>query len=370
MARLSDHDVTSLIDRLKGVPAPQERPASGRPSSPSNKIENERSPKTQEARTRLHALSSDGSLGPLLTQRLAAYLGKPVRCMSGDAPGMSDGGPLYIAETNGVHLWVQFDALLASALADAMIGGDGDAPKVGYGSKVARTAAGAANEIARVVAQALQLPEPSHAALEPIPRVDSNAIAGGELSVGMHDYNWQVGIIESALPQTSEHARPSKVLDVQATGAGSIESALERARQALEEMLGRGVDFESVQTEMLMAPRVPLGWLGMSLTPRGGRTIVLAVNRTTEAALVKSALAADVAIETGGVLMETSAEVILRGALVAFAAELSGGVDEMHHIVRLSDNAVLVELPHQSIVHRIVCGSHSGVLRWLIPERH
>ena len=382
MARLSDHDVTSLIDRLRGAPAPLERPASGRPSSPSNENENERSPRTQEARRRLHALSSDGSLGPLLTQRLAAYLGKPVRCTSGDAPGLSDGGPLYIAETNGVHLWVQLDALLASALADAMIGGDGDAPKVGYGSKVARTAAGAASEIARVVAQALQLPEPSHAALDPGPRVDSNAIAGGGLSVGMHDYNWQAGIVESALPQTSQHidviepwkipgaAIPSKVLDAQATGAGSIESALERARQALEEMLGRGVDFESVQTETLTAPRVPLGWLGMSLTPRGGRTIVLAVNRLTEAALVKSALAADAAIETGGVLMETSAEVILRGALVAFAAELSGGVDEIHHIVRLSDNAVLVELPHQSIVHRIVCDSHSGVLRWLIPERH
>jgi hypothetical protein len=135
-------------------------------------------------------------------------------------------------------------------------------------------------------------------------------------------------------------------------------------------MLGRGVDFETLQTETLTAPRVPLGWLGMSLTPRGGGTIVLAVNRETEVALVRSALAADIALEAGGVLMETGAEVILRGALVAFAAELSGGLDEIHHVVRLSDNAVLAEVPHQSIVHRVVSDSYSGVLRWLIPERH
>jgi hypothetical protein len=291
-------------------------------------------------------------------------------------------GPFYKAHANGVQLWVQLDTLLASALADAMIGGDGDAPKVGYGSKVARTAAGAVTEMLGVIAQALQLPEPTRAALEPGPHLESKATAGGGFSVAMRDYSWQAGILESALPQTADYiepmeplkapvpAAPATVFGVQAAAAGSIEAALERARQGLEEMLGRGVAFESVQTETLTAPRVPLGWLGISLTPRGGRTIVLAVNRATEVALVRSALAADLALEAGGVLMETGAEVILRGALVAFAAELSGGSDEIHHIVRLSDNAVLAELPHMSVVHRVVCDSHSGVLRWLVPERH
>jgi hypothetical protein len=380
MARLSDHDVTSLIGRLRGEQAPLDRAALGQRSSRSN--ERDSSLKAQEARERLRVLSSDGSLGPLLTQRLAAYLGKPIRCTSGDIPGLPGEGPFYKAHANGVQLWVQLDTLLASALADAMIGGDGDAPKVGYGSKVARTAAGAVTEMLGVIAQALQLPEPTRAALEPGPHLESKATAGGGFSVAMRDYSWQAGILESALPQTADYiepmeplkapvpAAPATVFGVQAAAAGSIEAALERARQGLEEMLGRGVAFESVQTETLTAPRVPLGWLGISLTPRGGRTIVLAVNRATEVALVRSALAADLALEAGGVLMETGAEVILRGALVAFAAELSGGSDEIHHIVRLSDNAVLAELPHMSVVHRVVCDSHSGVLRWLVPERH
>src|ERR1700724_1917621 len=124
MARLSDHDVTSLIERLSGDNAHLERPSLLNPLSRPNA--DDRSLKMQETRTRLRALSSDGSLGPLLTQRLALYLGKPVRCTSGDAAGLPGDGPLYVAIADGAQLWVQLDALLASALADAMIGGDGD----------------------------------------------------------------------------------------------------------------------------------------------------------------------------------------------------------------------------------------------------
>lgn len=380
MARLSDRDVTSLIERLGGERAPLMQPTSVQ--TPTVLNEDRPPSEAHETRARLHGLSGDGSLGPLITQRLAVYLGMPVRCTSGDAPELPDGGPLYTAQANGATLWLRVDALLASALADAMIGGDGDAPKVGYGPKVARTATGAVTEILRAIAQVLQLPEPSPAALEQIPRVDLIMAAGGSFSVATRDYGWQAGVIEPALmprPAQSESPEPAiaapaaaqpQILEVRGRGSGTVETALECARLGLEAMLGRGVAFESVQTETLVSPRVPLGWLGMSLTPRGGGTIVLAVNRLAEVALMKSALAADVELEAGGVLMETGAEVILRGALVAFAAELSGGSDDMHHIVRLSDNAVLAEVPHQSVVHRVICDSHSGVLRWLVPERH
>ena len=40
--------------------------------------------KVTDIQERLRALSRDGSLGPILTQRLAAYLGRPVRCSSGE----------------------------------------------------------------------------------------------------------------------------------------------------------------------------------------------------------------------------------------------------------------------------------------------
>jgi hypothetical protein len=66
--------------------------------------------------------------------------------------------------------------------------------------------------------------------------------------------------------------------------------------------------------------------------------------------------------------METGTEVILRGALTVFAAELSFTPDELHHIERLSDDAMLAEIPHQSVEHRITCARQAGVLHWLVPD--
>ena len=377
MARLTDNDVASLIERLSGYQAPLEQPTLARPALQSSELN--RPGKLEEVRARLQALAGEGSLGPLLTQRLAVYLGKPVRCTSGEVPDVSGDGPVYVAEADGVRLCVRLDALLASAIVDAMIGGDGDAPKVGYGSKVARTAAGGVTQIMRVMAQALQLPEPSPAVLDQQAVIELSGHVGGELSVAMHDYGWQAWIGEPIAASASGHIESAEPLvprppatkhhQVPALEGGSVEAALERARQGLEEMMGRGVAFEAIQTETLNTPRVPDGWLGMSVTSRGGGTIVLAVNRLTEFVLLKSTLGTDVTLEAGGILVETGAEVILRGALAAFAVELAGAPDDIHHIIRLSDNAVLAELPHQSIVHRVVCGSHSGVLRWLVPEQ-
>jgi hypothetical protein len=369
MARLTEHDVTGLIERLSGDSggAPRSTTAPSSTSAPTNG--------TEDASVRLAELSADGSLGPLITQRLAVYLGKPVRCTSGDEPALSDDSPLYVAEGHDVRVWIRLDTLLASAIADAMIGGEGNAPKVGYGSKVARVAAGAVTEMTRVVAAALQLPELSPAAHDQKAVTDLRAAAGGTLSVATHNYGWQAGITHVDAPVTSEIIAAVSVAPVATRPTPSphspagIEVALERARERLEEMLGRPVAFESFQMETLVTPRVPQGWPRMSLTARGEGAVVLALSRQTEAALVRSALGADASVDAGGILMDTGAEVILRGALFAFAAEIFGTSEELHNIVRLSDSAMLAELPHRSVEHRIACGKESGVLRWLVPEQ-
>lgn len=364
--------MTGLIERLSGDSGGAPRSTTA-PSSTSASTNG-----TEDANVRLAALSADGSLGPLITQRLAVYLGKPVRCTSGDEPALSCDSPLYVAQGRDVRVWFRLDALLASAIADAMIGGEGNAPKVGYGSKVARVAAGAVTEMTRVVAAALQLPELSPAEHDQKAVTDLRAAAGGTLSVATHNYGWQAGISVAA-PATSEtisvvSASPSAapVAAHPVTSPHSpagIEVALERARERLEEMLGRPVAFESFQMETLVSPRVPQGWPRMSLTARGEGAVVLALSRQTEAALVRSALGADASVDAGGILMDTGAEVILRGALFAFAAEIFGTSEELHNIVRLSDSAMLAELPHRSVEHRIACGKESGVLRWLVPEQ-
>ncbi|HEV2037698.1 MAG TPA: hypothetical protein VGQ96_03740 [Candidatus Eremiobacteraceae bacterium] len=376
MARLTDQDVAGLIARLEGS-----KPDRTRPAPADSRLASATSADTIEAQLRLRELSSNGSLGPLITQRLATYLGRPVRCTSAETLTFSDDGPLYVAQTSGWRVWVRLQALLASAIADAMIGGDGEAPKVGYGSKVARVAAGAATEMMHVIVSALHIPEPVSAAAIDATREEAvTAAAGGTVSVATHEYGWQAGI---ELAQPSASATSAQVLPTTppvspsayprqpaAEPAGGLTAALERARRQLDEMLGETVTFETPETVMLTKPRIPEGWLRLSLGSRGGGAIVLAIDRQTTATLVNSALRTDVAsTQGGGTLVEAGAEVIVRATLQAFATELSGTPEELHHTERLSHDAMLAELPHVSVEHRITCGSRVGTMRWLIPER-
>ncbi len=376
MARLTDQDVAGLIARLEGSKPDRAwaAPADARAASAT-------SAEAIEAQLRLRELSSSGSLGPLITQRLATYLGRPLRCTSAETLTFSDDGPLYVAQTGGLQVWVRLQALLASAIADAMIGGDGEAPKVGYGPKVARVAAGAATEMMQAILNALHLSGPvSAVAIDATREGTFTAAAGGTVAVATREYGWQAGI---ELGQPTESARSAPVLPATppvspsayprqpaAEPAGGLTAALERARRQLDEMLGETVTFETPETVMLTKPRIPEGWLRLSLGSRGGGAIVLAIDRQTTATLVNSALRADVAgTHGGGILVEAGAEVIVRATLHAFATELSGTPEELHHTERLSHDAMLAELPHVSVEHRITCGSRIGTLRWLIPER-
>ncbi len=374
MARLTDQDAVRLVARLASGPLPKpaltvEPPQASAPTAT-----------IATGRQRLERVSADGSLGPPLTQRLASYLGKPVRCTSDDALRPSGDGPLYISSAGHTRVWLQMDALLASAFADAMIGGEGDAPKVGFGTRVARVAAGAATEMLRVIAAALELPQAARAELERDTREGLAASAGGSLSVATQDYRWRAGLLDAVsrgLPPAQEldtdRTRPLATATRQAapwSEATGVDEALERARRHIQEMLGVEVVFDSFTVASLGRPRVPQGWLRVGLASRDGGAVVLAIDRHTAATLVNRALRADIVTPgESGTLVETGCEVIVRAALRAFADALGSTPDELHHIVLLSDDAILADLPHRSVEHRLACGPHTGVLRWLVPER-
>jgi hypothetical protein len=373
VARLTDRDVARLITRLANEPLSERAPAI-------DSARQEDAIATNKAsRERLRELSADGSLGPILTQRLAAYLGKPVRCTSGGEARSSGDGPLYVARSAGVTLWLRMETLLAGALADAMIGGEGDAPKVGFGTKVARVAAGAAAEMIGAVAAALGLDQPSQAELYREVPFDLISCASGGLLVAMQDYAWEAGLTgvparEPEGPGLHEGTPTAPPAPVQRMTASSkalgLDDALERARQQLEAMLGAAVTFDAPSMTELEHPLLPQGWLRTSLASRGGGAIVLSVDRLTAAALVNGALHADiVAAGEGGTLMEVGSEVIACAALRAFADALGSTPDELHHIVRLGDDAILADLPHRSVEHRVTCRGRAGRMRWLVPER-
>lgn len=374
MARLSDADVDHLIASLGGaLPASPEARAAHPSSGSANPAQ------AAVAIRRLHELSADGSLGPLLTQRLAAYLNRPLRCTSGDASPLSGEVASYAGSADGIRFWVRLESLLVSSIADAAIGGEGEAPKVGYGPKVARLATGAALQIMRVIAAALRLPEPSAAQLEREWHDELTAQAGGRLSLTTRDYGWQAGLvsIETAmststqLPMTAESSgdstppAPARA----ARRVPDLETALEYARRRLEEMTHDQVTLGAVHRVAVAVPRVPPGWLRLSLRARAGGVIILAVDRETAATLVNCVLQADIISADGdGALMRSGAEVVVRNTLLAFAQELAEGIDEPHHMVPLGDEAILASFPHESIEHAFTCGSRSGVLRWLVPD--
>jgi len=375
VARLTDRDVARLVERLATEQPFERAPAIG-PARQENAMAT-----NETASGRLRELSLEGSLGPLLTQRLASYLGKPVRCTSGGTARPSSDGPLYVARGDGVTLWLRMDTLLASALADAMIGGEGDAPKVGFGTKVARVAAGAAAEMMRAIAAALGLSQLSRVELDREPPGDLITCAGGGLLVATQEYAWEAGV--SGVPARTrpegrrwrEGAPPSPPAPPaqRTTAAGEslgFDEALERARQQLEATLGAAVIFDSLSVSELQHPQLPQGWLRASLASRGGGAIVLAVDRQTAATLVNGALHADiVAAGEGGMLIEVGSEVIVHAVLRAFGDALGSTPDELHHIVRLSDDAILADLAHRSVEHRVTCRGREGMMRWLVPQR-
>ena len=325
MARLSDADVEHLVASLGGA-----LPASAQRGAAQPFHANVTSAQTATAIERLGELSADGSLGPLLTQRLALYLNRPLRCTSSDAAPLEGEAARYTGAVDGIRFWVRLESLLVSSIADATIGGEGDAPKVGYGPKVGRLATGAALEIMRVIAAAVRLPEPAAAQFEREWQDEPSAQAGGRLSFTTRDYGWQAGLvgIETAM-SVSTHAPATGDVPADSTSspharaarrAPDLATALECARRRLEELSHERVTFGTAQRVSVAVPRVPRGWLRLSLRAHAGGDIILAVDRETAATLVNCALQADIVNAQGtGALMRSGAEVVLQNTLLAFA---------------------------------------------------
>ncbi len=330
-----------------------------------------------DARQRLQSKSGDGSLGPLMTQKAAAYLGMPVRCETGEELHRSIDGPLYVSQTQGMRIWFWMDAMLASTLADAMIGGDGDPSRVGYGTTVAHLAQHVATVLIGTLATALELRDPGPAKLVTAPDKPLVASCAGSLSLAGRAYGWQSGVNELAdeRPVLTRETTIQPVKEQLPPDVGTREvswyaGALERAERQLSEILRTPVRFNTVQAVTTDAPRMPQGWLRLSLGSRGGGAIVLSIDRQTAAALVSTVLGGDAIVpESGGMLVEAGAEAVARAALHAFAAALTATPDELHNIERLGDDAMLAQSPHESIEHSAAFGPNSGVFRWLVPAR-
>lgn len=326
-------------------------------------------------------MSQDGSLGTLLTGCLAAYLERPVRCTSGNTPPSAGETVLYCTKGPGLRLWLRADALLVSAIADAMIGGEGEGPRVGYGSKVVRVAGAAVSEMMQCVAAALQLPAPGPAVSDRSAQLDFPAIASGQCAIATQTFGWSAGLFVAEAIDAPPVGGDCKVAPAPGAAAATgpepgvqasqnpdiLHAALNGAASALQRMLRRPLKMKIARIEHDVATTSLRGWLRMSLNSRGTGAIVLAVEREAAVALVNCALGVEVVDTRGGALMESGAEVLIRAALEGFADALPDHRDRTWNTLRLSEEAVLAQVPHERVEVTFAAGGDAGTLRWLIP---
>ncbi|MBV8668440.1 MAG: hypothetical protein JOZ28_04440, partial [Candidatus Eremiobacteraeota bacterium] len=324
------------------------------------------------ARQHMQELGASGALGPILTQRLAKYLGKPVRCAC-EKTALAGQRISFHTRAGDVRLWLQMETSLASALADAMIGGEGDAAAVGFSARVARLASGAALELLRASADALGLAEP--AALDEADAADEEPAVSGRLAIGREEHRWQAGVtlVEARFADARSAAArtgASRIISNVQTAAHErtgVEVALENARMRLSELVGAHVAFERQTVATRAHGHMPQGWIRLGVASREGGAAVLAVDRPAAVAIARLAAKDGTTAPTTGAVIEAGAEVVLRETLCALAASLGGGQEELHHVVRLGDDAIVADLPHIGIEHDVAWNGQRLQMHWLVP---
>ena len=368
MARLSDLDVNRLVAALRDAHGVSDNARSAVSSAPAAVSGAE----AAIAHKHLQELGGSGALGPILTQRLAAYFGKPVRCTCEKTP-LVDQRISFHTRAGNMRLWLQIEMSLASALADAMIGGEGDASAVDFNPRVVRLAASAAFEFLRSLASALGLREPAQ--LDDGTLGEEVPAVSGRFAIGRQEHGWQAGVlfVEARVADTPVEMAPSggaRMTSNAHTGGrapSGIDAGLESARLRLSELVGANVAFERQTVAGKAHGQMPEGWIRLGLASREGGAAVLAVDRPAAVALARLAAKDTAMAPTVGAVIEAGAEVVLREMLRALAAALGSAQEELHHIVRLGDDAILADLPHIGIEHDVSWKGQSWQMRWLIP---
>jgi hypothetical protein len=334
VARLDDSAVSELLERLAAGESAVTQLADA-----------------EGVRHKLSGLCAGEQLGSLITQQVAAYLQRPVRCTTSQASEPLAAPTYYVGRSEGLTLWLAADSKLVCALADAMIGGDGDSGKPAVAGKVARVASYPIQKMLASIAEQLDLEAPASVQVDPAARKSPSG--GGKFFFGPHEYHWQVGI------DASSRARKHQ---------SHLEAALEDAREICARLLQREVAFANVQVERLASSAMPQAWLRLGVPVPGG-TVVLAADREVVPLFLNCVVKCGKDQIRDSELGRIGAETILTDMLFAFISSLERVPARNLRAVGLSDDAILAASPHLAIVHDVELGSTSGRLRWLIPVR-
>jgi hypothetical protein len=325
------------------------------------------------------------SLGRALTIDLASYLNRPVRCSLSQTAAPIGDPWRFESEAAGYSWWIEFDAGLGSAFADAMIGGDGTAA-FGRGRRARGLVKCVAGRMLRCIAAAAGVeapPEPSFVAAK---SGSAAALAGGSCAVASDRYGWQVGAVASepaksnetvsfaaasetrSIPDRQPRHAPNAAEDPASIVASVVDGLCAHLQRALHcEVSAQHPNVTDLADAELK--ELPPAALQLGLTAGGNGALVASLDRDAVAGLAAGVGAAAMpATEMPGEVVVAAAEAIVRDALREIASRLPGINGGMRRIVRLADNSLPARTPHHAVNVRLsICG-RPGALYLLVPS--
>jgi hypothetical protein len=389
MARLTEADAERLARRL----------AASLSTRPPEEAGDLRQKDFADVRVRDAAVDASRTdvLGRALTLDLASYLNRPVRCSVGKARPVASASWRFEAVGGGGSLWIDLDVGLASAFADAMIGGDGTGT-VGHGKKVRALVERVALRMLRTIAEAAEVEPPVSARLASSQDPQAQPLAGGHCAVATDQYAWTFGILPStalesvaaahALPAAPAPETAAAPIDVPfiapfvlaSATAAAPEAVLNAAIRSACAHLQNRLHADVAPIEPLVALRagaddaditdeLPSAGLRLAVTAGGNGALVATIDREAVAGLAGAAIARTLpAPEHPGSVVLSAAEAAMRDLLDSLATGLPGIARESRRTVRLLDEPLPAHAPHHAADVRIAVGGRIGTLRLLVPS--
>ncbi len=380
MARLSDAAAERLIASVgRAGPPPSERAESGSGGLDAAAALAERLTEF------FRAPQAVDDLGRRLTLDLAAYLNRPVRC-SANVPAAPVADAWRFEMRSGDNgWWLDIDVGLATAFADAMIGGDG-AAALGRGRRV--------RSLAETVALRIVATTASAAGMEPSDVVsigDTGAakpndgeqlpLVGGLCAVATDQYAWQLGIrtcagarAEAQPPVPLSSASPViayEPVPAPAEQPRSLEAIVAALRARLSDTAHAAVTArtEPVETDDPQIHVTQPVALGLAVTAGGTGAVIALLDSDAVAGLAGAAAGSPVPpSEPAGDVIVAAAEAVMRDALSAAGRVLPGIASHAQRVVRLTDIPIPARLPHHVVEMHVDAGARSGGIRLLVPS--
>jgi len=421
--RLTDDDATRLANALSGVAGDAQAPRASRDErgsaagaddgSAAGADDGSAAGADDGSAARLRSVFADSQsldeLGRTLTLDLASYLNRPVRCSLTQSASPVPNAWRFEAVGPRFRWWLELDAGLACAFADAMIGGDGSG-HMGRGRRVRALAERVAMRMFAAIAAAAHIEAPQSATAIPPDAGPVVALAGGQCAVATERFAWQIGMrvpaaiaVEEPLrdpplllntgapaaaaikpapvaaagkspPATATDSPPAALLSSQAVADTDavMRAALNAFRTHIEGVLRCRIAAAEPSISQLAGADVstmPPRSLGLALTAGGDGAVVVFLNGEAVAGLSSGAVGAPIpAADPPGEVVLAAAEAIVRDALADAARTLPGIATGVHRIVRLSDSSLPARTPHHAADVAITVGGRTGELQMLVPS--